>query len=247
MARHVGVDGCRFGWVAVTQSHGALQFQLFSRIDELVRSYWDAAVIAIDIPIGLPWSAVPIRSCDALARACLGPRRSSVFPVPCRAALGAPTIADARRLNVRELGRSLSTQAWAIAPKIREVDDLLRQQPDARPLLCEVHPEVCFWGLNGGRPMAHAKSSKHGATERLDLLEQYVPEARSFTTRVLAQRLRKEVRLDDVVDALVALVTASSAAPSVLVGEPGCDELGLPMRMLYLDGAAAASRHAETF
>jgi len=52
------------------------------------------------------------------------------------------------------------------SPKIREVDDLLSGSSAARAKIREVHPEVCFAGLNRGQPIAHDKKTVEGATER---------------------------------------------------------------------------------
>lgn len=82
--RTLGVDGCSKGWVAVANDGRAY----FGRsIDQLLhRVDLDGVVdvVAIDIPIGLPASH---RAADVLARAELGPRRSSVFTTPVRSAV----------------------------------------------------------------------------------------------------------------------------------------------------------------
>ena len=99
------------------------------------------------------------RACDKAARKLLGqPRGSSVFPAPCRAALGArPTKRQARSIG-RRRRRGLSQQAWGIAPKIKQVDDAITS--DCQRWAFEVHPEVCFWALNQRRPMKHNKKEK---------------------------------------------------------------------------------------
>jgi len=76
---HVGVDGCRAGWIAVTRSRGRLQHALFSTMRELMAAYEDAERILVDIPIGLPWNGVATRPCGRLARSVPGaPRRGGV-------------------------------------------------------------------------------------------------------------------------------------------------------------------------
>jgi predicted RNase H-like nuclease len=112
MLRHVGFDGCRFGWVAVFEAKGELCYRLFRRFDELVAAF-PVADILVDIPIGLPCNCCSVRPCDALARKHLGAgRASSVFPAPCRAACSAAcsavNIDEARRRNQAEIGKSLS-------------------------------------------------------------------------------------------------------------------------------------------
>ncbi len=122
---YVGVDGCRAGWLSVSDSGGALQYAVFDTIRELVQAHSDAALILLDIPIGLPSAACPVRPCDAAARRILGNRACTVFSAPSRPAAHARNAAEARVTNIKELGSSLSEQAWGICKKIAEVDELL--------------------------------------------------------------------------------------------------------------------------
>ncbi len=169
--RHVGVDGCKAGWLAVTRNGTRLEYRLFTNIRELASAFSNAERILIDIPIGLPWSDAAVRPCDRLARGFLGKaRKSSVFPVPCREALGAPGLNEARAINQACLGRSLGAQTWSIARKIAEVDNFLLADRRRRPCLREIHPEVCFWALAGRKPMMHRKGALEGREERLRLL-----------------------------------------------------------------------------
>ena len=126
-----GIDGCPGGWFVVGCGRLGWAYGIVGRLDELVERAPRAQVL-IDIPIGLPHVKRPTRRCEVEARAMLGPRRSSVFNVPCREALAAGDYAEASAINHQILGRKLSKQAWAIAPKIREVDDLLRLRPELR-------------------------------------------------------------------------------------------------------------------
>ena len=228
--RQVGVDGCRAGWIAVTRTGGRLVHSVHARITDVVAAFPRAERIFVDVPIGLPSATAPVRDCDRLAREVLGARRSSVFPVPCRAAAHAGSVHDARALNIAQLGRSLAAQTWGICGKIAEVDRLLLARPGLP--LREVHPEVCFWALAGGRPMAHRKKTREGAEERLALLTSYEPDARALVARVATRR--GEVTPDDVLDALAVFVTAEGRAGGLacLPAEPERDERGLPMEMV---------------
>src|SRR5437870_4489813 len=88
----LGVDGCPGGWCAVALEVGdgrarPAGARVYSSVAEILAS--DAAVICIDIPIGL--LDVPgQRRCDVEARRLLGPAWPRVFIPPCRQALGAP-------------------------------------------------------------------------------------------------------------------------------------------------------------
>ena len=235
--RHIGVDGCKAGWIAVSKDEGELTYRIANTACELLAAFPNAERVLIDVPIGLPWRDEPIRPCDRLARSILGDRRSSVFPVPCRAAVRAEAIGVARELNRDELGRSLSEQSWGICRKIREVDDLLLSKPGPGAKVREVHPEVCFWALAGRSPMKHNKRRSEGLRERLAILAAFEPNAARFFDFVLAEEPRRKVSADDVLDALVAFVT-SSASNSQLAsvrGVPASDERGLPMEMLYVE------------
>jgi len=238
--RHIGVDGCGGGWIAVSKSAGELRYAIFATARELFRAYSTAERICIDVPIGLPWRRVPIRPCDRMARTILGARRSSVFPVPCRAALLADTFERAKRSNRKELGRALSRQAWGISPRIREVDRLLTGRLASRVEVREAHPEVCFWALAGRSPMKYSKKEKNGFRERLSLLTRFEPGAEEFVSRVLHQEPRRRVVADDVLDALVTFVTASTPRSRLgaICGTPATDERGLPMEMVYVASRA---------
>jgi predicted RNase H-like nuclease len=67
MTQHVGVDGCKAGWFAVTRDGTGLAWRLFSTVAELACAFSGAESILIDVPIGLPWAETPIRPCDRLA------------------------------------------------------------------------------------------------------------------------------------------------------------------------------------
>ncbi len=76
-----------------------------------------------------------------------------------------------------------------------------------------------------------------GREERLRVLGRYEPNARAFLDEVLKSTRRKDVAVDDVLDALVALITAEATFGRLtrLVGDPAEDPTGLPMEMLYLE------------
>ncbi len=238
---YVGVDGCRAGWLTVRRVGAELDYGLFATITDVMAANPLAQRVLIDIPIGLPSAQVPVRECDRRARQLLGRgRRSSVFPVPSRSALQVADILEARRVNQTELGRSLTAQTWAIAPKIAEVDTYLSEHP-AAPLR-EIHPEVCFWAFASKRPMVHRKSTHQGHEERLMVLEKIEPNIRSFTQFVLNRTLRKDVAADDVLDAAVAFVTAEARHGCLVSVVPDIpvDQAGRPMEMVYLDVRSVA-------
>lgn len=232
---YIGVDGCRGGWVAAVQRGGAVNVEVHATFAGLLAAYPAAVRIGIDMPIGLPHAGYPVRECEQLARKRLGRRASSVFSPPCRAAANAGNVAEARRLNLQALGRSLSVQAWNICPKIVEVDHALAAAPVWVERVVEVHPEVSFTALAGGQPMAYRKSTAEGKQERLAWLEQWLPQAAALRNAGMAQFKRAMVQEDDILDALVVLLVARADAVALrfLPAEPVLDERGLPMRMAY--------------
>lgn len=232
----VGADGCKGGWFAVRLEDGAgWQGRAFEGAGSLWEAWHDAALILLDVPIGLPGDGVTGRQCDGEARRLLvRPRASSVFPVPCRAAVYAAGYPEACRANRRELGTALGRQAWAIVPRIRDVDRLMCSDAEARSRIREIHPEVCFWTLAGGRPMASNKKHRSGFEERLNVLRGHDPRTDHILSDALRIYPRSLVGRDDVLDALAAALTAQTPAGQMasIPEDPQWDARGLRMEMV---------------
>lgn len=228
-----GVDGCPDGWITVTHDlrSGAFGWSVVPSLLALMAPRGSPRVVALDIPIGLP--DVGARECDMKARKLLGwPRACSVFPAPIRPMLGAATHAEASAAREEAEGKRVSIQAWAILPKIRDVDAVLRREPGIRSRVREVHPEVCFYFMAGGRPMRHSKKRRAGREERRRLLTRHFDRE---VDRVLGGVPRSGCGSDDVLDAFAALWTAIRIVrgQAVTVPEnPGVDRFGLPMEMV---------------
>lgn len=234
LTHYVGVDGCRAGWFAVEiDDSGAWRYAVYADIRALWTQHHTAEHILIDMPIGL--SDTGRRQCEREARKSLGARRSSIFSVPVRAALDVKTYAEASAINFERSGLKLSKQTWNIMPKIREVDHLLRENDLAREKFMEVHPEVLFRGLTGA-PMTMPKKTAEGFAERLDVLEQYLPDAETVIDAALRDFPRKQVVRDDIVDALVIAIVARIGNFESLPAIPDVDAEGLPMRIVYSKG-----------
>lgn len=211
--RVLGVDGCKKGWVGIT-SDGRGYFG--RTITELVsggREDGDFAVIAIDIPIGLP--DVGPRMADGLARKAIGRRASSVFSTPIRAALAAANHAEATALSVSATGKGMSQQAFALGAKILEVDEWVRSTSHR---VIEVHPEVSFATL-AKEPLRHPKSTWAGSEERRHLLADagiIVPPDIGVAGAMAGP--------DDVLDAAVAVWTAMRYARGAAISYPPTPE-----------------------
>ena len=184
-------------------------------------------MIVIDMPIGIA-AGREGRRVDALVRAELGPRRSSVFTPPCRAALYAGDYPAANAVQKERTGKGLSKQSWMIAPKMREADAAMTPALQAR--VREGHPELAF-AIAAGAPMAAHKSRFHGLFERMRILRRL-----GFDPASLAADLPIgiDAQADDLIDACVL----AHVARRCLTGDarrfpeaPARDERGLAMEM----------------
>jgi predicted RNase H-like nuclease len=223
-----GVDGCRAGWVwfKVEVTSLATSVEVVDLPKLLRNRPPDLASLGIDIPIGLLDRP---RRCDIEARERLGwPRRASVFPAPCRAALTAKNHAEASAVNREKTGKGLSQQVFHIGSKIKQVDDAIT--PDRQRWALEVHPEVCFWALNQHRSMVHNKKTKEGAAERIDVLSSVFPDIE----RHLANR-PPQVGSDDLLDAAAAAWTAlrRHRGEAKCVCPPERDDRGLSVTIFF--------------
>jgi predicted RNase H-like nuclease len=227
----LGVDGCPGGWCVVPVGVNRLTVgePAFAPSFHLLLDT-DAAVIAVDIPIGLPHQPGQ-RSCDIEARRLLGPRRSCVFSPPSRAALShLDSYRRACEANLAATSKKLSRQAFGIAPKMREVDETI--EPAWQERIREAHPELCFWSLNGGRPLLDKKKSAVGLSVRWGMLRGVFgglpsePPPRSS--------LPARCGIDDYVDALACAWTAVCVIRGSAVripDAPATDGRGLRMEM----------------
>jgi predicted RNase H-like nuclease len=233
----LGIDGCRGGWVWCGLIEGRWQGGLVETLADLSTALEHAALALIDMPIGLLDTGPGERGCDREARALLGrPRASSVFRAPCRDALAASDYATACAINRQQTGVALSIQTWNIVPKIRELDALLDSQPGLQGRLREAHPELCLYGLAGGRPMAYNKRTVAGRRERVALLQRLQPACTALANELTARTPRRQLAPDDAIDAAALAVSASlltERASQCVPSRPERDRQGLPMEMVY--------------
>lgn len=232
----LGLDGARGGWAAAALTDdGRCELRLVGTVSEALARWPGVRSVLVDMPIGLP-DGPERRRCDVLARRILpGRRSSSVFAPPCREALSAPDHAAANRINRRVAGRGLSIQAWHLAPRIRELDELLDQRKELRHIVLESHPEVLFTllandsGSEAG-PLP-AKRSPEGARRRRGILEAHLPGACRLLDEVAVPR--GKAASDDWVDALVLGIVArrERGGPPRLPEPPEVDGTGIPMAL----------------
>jgi len=232
-----GVDGCPAGWVAafVRPAGDDGRLAVFAHFADVLAAPERPMIVTVDMPIGLPERAgLGGRAAENAVRPLLGARQSSVFSVPSRAAVYAADYAEACRvaLETSEPPRKVSKQLFNIAPKIREVDAVLRADAEAAARVHEVHPEVAFWRLNGERSLAEPKKVKSrpyppGLSLRRELLR-----AAELPPALVAAVRPKGADDDDVIDALACAAIARRLRAGLArpFPEPAPrDAYGLPM------------------
>lgn len=227
----VGVDGCRGGWIAVSDWGGSIDARVHDNWLSLVGDANPDALIAVDIPIGLP--ARGARTYDVEARRFLGvPRGSSVFPAPVRACLVSGSYEAVAARHRRADGRGLSKQAFNLLPKIRQLDEYLLEHTRDIPRIYEVHPEVSFATWNGGQALLHSKVKAAGRAEREQLIDAIWQGERE---RLWSRARFGGCRPDDLNDAFAALWTAVRIARGTACRRPRAmetDEHGLRMEIV---------------
>jgi predicted RNase H-like nuclease len=230
-----GLDGCRGAWAgALMDCDDPARFRC-ARFDT-VRALLDAPeaplIVGIDVPIGLPDGILGKgRAADLAARARLGPARSSVFPMPPRAAVYARDYDSAKVLSraASDPPFAPSIQGWNILRYVREVDTLLREAPALAERVREVHPEVAFHALNGLRPLG---LSKKGPRAREGLALRRALLAKAGLPASLIETRTPGIPADDHLDALAGLVTARDillGRAQPLPAPPERDTHGLPV------------------
>ena len=227
----VGVDGCPAGWIAVCQerSSGTLQAHVVGCLTELFDKIGVPQIVTIDIPIGLLDEGS--RLCDIEARKRLGSRGCCVFPAPIRPALEAGSYADASATRRQVEGKGVSAQAFGIYKKVREIDELLCENPALVNILFEVHPEVSFAAWNAS-PFTTKKATEEGFKERLALTEPLF--GQGIFDQIRSQFKKRDVSNDDILDALGALWTAQRIVTNSAESLPKAelrDAHGIPMRI----------------
>src|SRR5262245_13577130 len=159
---------------------------------------------------------------------------SAVCWGPSRAAVAAGDYAQACRvaLATSDPPRAVSKQLFMIAPKIREVDAVLRADPALAPTVFEVHPEVAFWRLNGERALAEPKKVKGRCYEPGLALRRQLLIAAGVPAGAVEAPPPKGAGPDDLLDAFACAAVARrihSGLATPFPDPPPHDSFGLPM------------------
>ena len=154
------------------------------------------------------------RGADTAARAYLSGAASTVFTTPRREILERPF----------GPGLGVSAQAHALGPRILHVTRLARSDDRIR----EVHPEVSFRAMNGGRPLRYRKKSAGGMLERVEIHRRHGITIDDAGEAALAP-------VDDVLDAAAAAWSAQRIATGTARSLPEPPELldGYPVAIWY--------------
>lgn len=237
----VGVDAYSKGWVAAVQKGSDFGVETFNSFASLAKAFEATAIIAIDIPIGLPEEIVGRgRMAEQAVYPLVHKRRQSVFPMPARAVvelcgqrtrglsqiLAAHQVASTLARARSSPPRGLSIQSFSILPKVWDVDTELRADPALAERVFESHPEIALTVLNNGVEMQHGKKTAAGQRERKDLL------IRSGFPEPLVETRITAIPEDDRIDALVMLSVAGRIADERAQSypeRPDRDAYGLPI------------------
>jgi predicted RNase H-like nuclease len=232
-----GVDGCPSGWVVafVRADLQEARVRIVPRFADVPAAPEAPAIIAIDIPIGLPERAgYGGRAAENAVRPLLGARQSSVFSVPSRSAIAAEDYREACRiaLATSEPPRKVSKQLFMLAPKIREVDAVLRADAALAQRVFEVHPEVAFWRLNGEAALSEPKKVKSRPYEAGLALRRKLLIGAGLPAAAVEASSPKGAGPDDLIDALACAAIARRVHTGVarpFPDSPERDAFGLTM------------------
>jgi predicted RNase H-like nuclease len=230
-----GADGCRIGWVVAFwhPDSGDVRIRVLPRFADIAAQPQAPAIIAVDMPIGLPARIGPEgRGPEQAVRPLLGMRQSSVFSVPSRAAVYTPDYREACRCAAMtsDPPRQVSKQLFMIAPRICEVDTALRADAQLAARTFEVHPEVAFWRLNRDRALDEPKKVKGTPYPPGLALRRRLLFAAGFAKAVLEAAPPRGAGPDDVLDALACAAIARRIDVGLarpFPDPPGRDEHGL--------------------
>lgn len=234
MTKYIGIDGCKEGWFYIILSDDeSYKYGVLNNIDKLSEIAQKNDIVLIDIPIGLREKEQQERLCDKEARKLLKKKGPSVFPAPSRLSLNSNNYHTASELNYKYTGRKLSKQSYSIMPKIKDVDDFI-QTLDRDYKIREFHPELCFLALNNFIPLKYSKKKKEGQKEREEILVKHLKSAPEIIFQASKQFLRRQVAIDDIVDAMVGAVTATFKELIISAPQkPEIDNKNLKMEIVY--------------
>ena len=229
----VGIDSCPLGWIAILYEHQKFAFEAIESIGELMELHPDLKRIFIDIPIGLS-SKTFERTVESSLRKELGNRPSTIFTPACREAIYAFNYDEAKEINKKIVGKSVSIQSYNISKKIKEVDLFLETKQEHLEIY-ESHPEICFKYLNNEKVIQSKKSTPEGFQERFQILINSYPELEQVYNSIQNSFAKSKVKPDDILDAMVLCVSNLNSGDNhrFFQDENNIDEKGIFVRIGY--------------
>ncbi len=193
-----------------------------------------AESILVDVSVGLLEDAEEPRPPERAARAVLGPRATAVTDPPVREAARKRRYPAAARVTERKTGRDLSRTAFERSDAIVALDDLLQEVSEARPVIVEAHPEVCFRAF-AGTTLEHEPERAAGYAERMRALATFDRDAPPVVQSAAEATAGHAVTVADVIDAVALGYTARPGPGSIrtLPADPPTGPSGLPMKLVY--------------
>lgn len=142
MFQTVGITNSHGKWLAAVINGKDCTFRITDTLQELCALYQDAAVVLIDVPVGLPENKA-----DAAARPEAVLRRmllhsDNAAAVPCRQAVYAENDRLAREENIRVLECTISPQRLAIRQQLQEVDMFILYHNEWKNVLRQSNPQL---------------------------------------------------------------------------------------------------------
>lgn len=236
MTAWVGARYCGDGWLAVAfDEDGYDDAAVLDDVGDLWFRYEERAErILVDVPIGLPGGEGARRRCDELAARAVGERSDAVREAPVEGAIRKRRYAVANRVHERQTGRELPRAAFERSDAVAVLRDLLGEFPEAREVIAESRPAVCFRAF-AGRPMDHDRETAGGYAERMRTLASVDRDAPPAVQSAASAVAGREVTVADVLDALALAYTAWPRGDPLrsLPPDPDLDAAGLPMRIVY--------------
>lgn len=237
----VGIAWAGDAWVATAFGDGTfLEAAVADGVGAIWGAYGEHAErIMVGVPIGLVETGDPERRCDELARGVVGARAGAVVTPPAREATRKRRYPAARRVHERVTGGELAEAAFALAPAIAAVDELLQEVPESRAAVRGGHAEVAYRAF-AGEPLAYDPDTAGGYAERMRALADHDRDAPPTVQEAAETVAGADVEVHHVLDALALGYTARPGPGDLrtLPPDPPVDETGLPMGIAYRAQAA---------
>lgn len=225
-----GIVPCPGGWLilparlATVTVIGEEPFvvKTFMEVLEFKPKFDAAAVYA---PVGFyddPRSS--FRPCDEEAREIVGwPRRVAIKPIPSRAALHAPSRAEALALEPWLTKMDFRMFKWW-----REAEREF--QPFHQRSFFSAHPDLSYGVLNGDKPLTSSPYQQDGVLERMALVREKLPGVEEFMA-LAPPAGAAQVHVVQAAGLLWTARRASGRAITRLPVDPNWDETGLRMEL----------------